>query len=187
MISPAHTLPLTDVGLDLSPLKRLREVSLALAIDGSLPTHLPHFSTIASGTMSKITIVVKFGSSAKRFYRLFEICDWSGIDEDLARLGEFQGGNHVRQIDLVIDLRQANFGLPLPDSRERRRFERSWWIESASKYAFPKFSRAGTIDFILPLPVSASTFYFHIGGMFTPVHVLSPLHSLVGTGDTSIS
>jgi len=163
-----HTLPMSDVGLDLSPFRCLREISLALVIGHGLGTHLPRFSTITSGTVSKITFTAKLGSRAKELYSLFGAgCEWTGADEDLLRLAEFQGGNNGRRVELVIDLRKVGLGQSHLSGRERKSLERNWWIQSASKHVFPKFSQAGTIDFVLPPPVSGSVPYFPTGGVFT--------------------
>jgi hypothetical protein len=159
---------MTDIGLNLSPLKRLREVSLALAVDRGAKSYLPRFADVTSGTVSKITIVAKLGSRAEELVNLFgKGYDWSYIDNDLLRLAEFQGRKNARRVEVVIDLRRARLGPPDPDGREKKNFERDWWIQRASRYSFPKFSQAGTINFILPPPVSISTFCFRIGGTFT--------------------
>ena len=80
---------------------------------------------------------------------------WSGVNKDLARLAEFQGGSGSRRVEFVVDLRQARFG---SSSWEEKRFERDCWIQLASRYAFAKFAQAGKIDFILPSLVSGSAF-----------------------------
>jgi len=159
---------MTDVRLNLSPLKRLREISLALAVDHSTNIHLPRFADITSGTVSKITIVAKPSSREKELYSLFgKMYDWSRIDNDLLRLAEFQGGNNAQRVEVVVDLRRARLGPPDPNGRERKCFEKNWWIQRASRYTFPKFSQTGTINFILPPLVSASVLYFCIRGIFT--------------------
>lgn len=129
---------------------------MALAADCGQNLYLPRFSAITSGTMSKITITVKLGSQVKDLYGLFgKGYDWSDIDEDLLRLVEFQAGNNAPRVELVVDIRSVNLGLPDPSGRERKTYKRNWWIYRASKYAFPKFSQAGTINFILFPPVSS--------------------------------
>ena len=156
------------MGLNLSPFKCLREISLALAVDRSMKLYLPRFSDITSGVVSKITIVAKLGSRVKELYHLFgKGYDWSHIDNDLLRLAEFQGGNNARRVEVVIDLRRVRLGTPGPSGRERKSFERNWWIQRASRYTLPKFSQAGTINFILPSSVSIPMLYFRIGGKFT--------------------
>lgn len=163
----AHTLPTTDTGLNLSLFKRLREISLAHVVYHRMNIYLPRFADITSGAVSKITIVAKLGSGAKELYSLFGgEYDWSYVDNDLLRLVEFQGGNNTRRVEVVIDLRRVRFEPPDPSGRERKSLERNWWIQRASRYTFPKFSQAGTIDFILPTPVSIFVFYFRVGGTF---------------------
>jgi len=163
---------MTDAGFGLSPFRRPREISLALVIDHDLGTHLPRFSTITSGTVSKITFTVQPASRTKEFYSLSGSgCDWTGIDEELLRLAETQGGNNACRVELVMDLGLVRLGQSHSSGREGERFERNLWIRSASKYVFPKFFQTGTIDFILPLPVSESVLYsrlyFLIGVVFT--------------------
>lgn len=70
-LTSPFTLSMIDAGLDLSPFKCLREVSLTLAIDRSLRSNLPRFSPITSGRMSKITIVARPDSQAKEISSLF--------------------------------------------------------------------------------------------------------------------
>lgn len=163
----AHTLSTTDTGLNLSPFKRLREIPLSHAVYHSMKIYLPRFADITSGTVSKITIVAKLGSGAKELYSLFgDGYDWLYVDNDLLRLVEFQGGNNARRAEVVIDLRRVRLGLPDPRGREWGSLERNWWIQRASRYTFPKLSQAGTINFILPTPVSISVLYFRVGGTF---------------------
>ena len=150
---------MADSDLDLSPSRRLCEISLGLVTDHNSRTNFPRFSAITSGTMSKITITAKLGSPAAELYRIFGgKCDWAGVDRDLVRLAEFQGGNNAQRLGLVIDLRRANLGPPHPSGKETKSFRRSSWVKRASKHAFPKFSQAGTIDFILPPSVSVPIF-----------------------------
>jgi hypothetical protein len=115
--------------------------------------------------MSKITIAAKFGS--KEVHSLFgRGHDWTDIDKDLLRLAEFQGGKNARRVELVFNLLRANVGASR--GGERKGTERNRWIQRASRYAFPKFSQVGKIDFILPLPVSGPMIvYVHVGGIFT--------------------
>jgi len=120
--------------------------------------HLPRFSTITSGVVSKITITARLGSRAKELYKSFSGTGygWADIDEDLLRLAVFQGENNAPRVELVIDLCQAYIRLSCPRGGESKGLKRNPRIQTASKSALPKFSLAGTIDFILPLPVSIS-------------------------------
>ena len=53
---PPHTSPMIGLDLDLSSFRHLREISLTLIINRGLRNHLPRFSAITSGTMSKIML-----------------------------------------------------------------------------------------------------------------------------------
>lgn len=159
-----------DAGLDLSPFRRLREVSLNLTMDRSLRANLPRFSPITSGRMSKITIVAKPDSQAKEISSLFRSEDvWKDVDQDLLQLAEFQGGDNAQPVALVVDLGQTSLASSRSRTRERKRFERNRWIERASRCSFPKFSQMGKIDFTLPPPVSGSMLCFNAGRLLTYV------------------
>ena len=151
---------MADPGLDLSPLRYLREISLTLMVDHGLG-RLPRFSTITSGAVSKITITARLGSRAKELYKSFSGTGygWADIDEDLLRLAVFQGKTNAPRVELVIDLREAYMRLSYPRGSENKGLKRNLWTQTASEYALPKFSRAGTVNFILPLPVSISILF----------------------------
>ena len=151
---PLHTLPMIGLDLDLSSFTHLCEISLTLIINRDLRNHLPRFSTITSGTMSKITITANLATYAGSLYNLFGGgYDWTDIDDDLLRLAEFQRGNNACRIDLVINILRVYMGRFRPSGRERKSFKKDWWVQKASEYAFRKFSHVGTIDFVLPPPV----------------------------------
>ena len=67
---PPHSPPITDSGLNLSPFRCLREISLVLMVDRGLG-HLPNFSTITSGVVSRVTITARLGSRAKELNKSF--------------------------------------------------------------------------------------------------------------------
>ena len=156
---PPHPPPMTDPGLDLSPFRYLREISLPLMVDRGLG-YLTRFSTIASGAVQDHDCR-KLGSRAKELYKS---CSgtwygWADIGKDLLHLAVLQGKTNAPRVELVIDLRQAHTRLSHPRGGENKELRRNMWIHTASKHALPKFSRAGTIDFILPLPVSISILF----------------------------
>lgn len=145
----------TDSGLNLSPSKHLQEILLTFSVDPTSQSHFPRFSAITSGTMSRITVILKAESPVKGFLGRFrEAHYWSGVSEDLVQLAEFQGGSGGQRVEFVVDLSWKRFG---SGGKRRKMFEKDWWIEQASRYTFAKFSQVGKIGFTLPSSVSGST------------------------------
>ena len=141
MISSVSYSSRTDSGLNLSPSKHLREIFLTFSVDPTSQSHFPRFSAITSGTMSRITVVLKAESHVIEFLGRFrEAHYWSGVNEDLVRLAEFQGGSGGQRVEFVVDLSWKRFG---SGGKRRERFEKNWWIEQASRCTFAKFSQVG--------------------------------------------
>ena len=97
--------------------------------------HLPRFSTITSGAVSKTTVTARPGSQAKGLYKSFSGTGygWADIDESLLCLAVFQGETNAPRVELVIDLRQAYMRLSYPRRGESKGLERNLWIQTATK------------------------------------------------------